>query len=486
MAFPADTPLTATAVATAAVSIVLASLVWHRRLARLERLRRQIAAIRRLSREILRAPDAAAAAAKIEDELRRVLDDRSLKAVLTDGGDPPPRAEMPPFRLRFPLNPQENPVEFLEIWHSTESGFSAEIAEALADLAHHAAIAAELRSQRTFREQMARTEQLAATGLLLSAIARDLRQPLEAILREARRLQLDPLAEEAECALRLADRLAGHARPEMARALVFDLNDLLRRLCEFRERAWRLMQFEVRLRFEDAPLTVRAPRGLVEEALLSLIVVAEQSRQGQEGAWMELETASRGGSGVISLRYPSSGPVLPAIHEGLEACRGLLRSCGATLEEEHDGPQASLRVVFRLVSEPAEGPLRPVPRKPARPLTLLLVHPQIGELRPLIRALAERDHRVVPATDAVQALDMAARLRFDAVFAAPASADLEWTEFAARLKQHVPIVGWLGAAARTAPQGPPVLPLAPADRELDECLAALEATGGAPAPSQPM
>lgn len=484
MAFPADTPLTATAVATAAVSIGLASLVWHRRLARLERLRRQVAAIRRLSREILRAPDAAAAAGKIEEELRQILGDRSLKAVLRAAGDPPQRAEMPPFRLRFPLGAQENQSEFLEIWHSGESGFSAEIAEALADLAHHAGIAAELRSQRSFREQMARTEQLAATGLLLSAIARDLRQPLEAILREARRLNLDSLAPEAECALKLADRLAEHGGPEMARTAVFDLNDLLRRLCDFRERAWRLMQLEVRLRFEDAPLTVRAPRGLVEEALLGLIVVAEQSRQGQEGAWMDLETASRGGSGVISLRYPAGGPVLPAIHEGLEACRSLLRSCGAALEEEHDGHQAWLRVVFRLVSEPAEEPLRSAPRKPVRPLTLLLVHPRAGELRPLIRALAERNHRVVPAADAVQALDMAARMRFDAVFAAPAATDLEWTEFAARMKQHVPAVGWLGAATRTAPPGVPVLPLAPADRELDECLAALEATGGASAPSQ--
>jgi hypothetical protein len=486
MAFPADSPLTATAVATAAVSIGLASLVWQRRLARLERLKRQVAAIRGLSREILRAPDAAAAAAKIEEVLRQILDDRSLKAVLTASADPPRRPEMPPFRLRFPLNAQESQSEFLEIWHSSEPGFPAEICEALADLAHHAGIAAELRSQRTFREQIARTEQLAATGLLLSAIARDLRQPLESILREAQRLHLEFLAPEAECALRLADRLAEHGGPEMARTTVFDLSDLLRRLCDFRERAWRLMQMEVRLRFEEASLTVRAPRGLVEEALLGLIVVAEQSQQGQEGAWMDLETASRGNSGVISLRYRAGGPVLPAIHDGLEACRSLLRSCGAALEEEHDGETAWLRVVFRLAGEPADETPRPMPRKPARTLTLLLVHPRAGELRPLIRALAERNHRVVPAADAVQALDMAARMRFDAVFAAPAGTDLEWTEFAARMKQHVPAVGWLGSGTRSAPPGMPTLPLAPTDREIDECLLALEATDGASAPSQPM
>ncbi|MCX7604486.1 MAG: hypothetical protein N2036_10470 [Bryobacteraceae bacterium] len=486
MALPSDSPLTATAIATAVVSIGLASLVWHRRLARLENLKRQIGAIRGLSREVLRLADAPSAAARIEEQLRTILGDRSLKAALGTPGEPPQRASMPPFHLRFPLNAQENKPEFLDIWHSDESGFSAEILEALADLAHHAGIAAELRSQRQFREQMARTEQMAATGLLLSAIARDLRQPLEAILREARRLNLESLAPEAESALKLVDRLAEHGGPDIARMAVFDLNELLNRLCEFRQRAWHLMQLDVCLRLEESPLTVRAPRGLVEEALLGLIVVAEQSQHGAESARLDVETALREGSGIVTLSYPPHGSVPPAVQEGLEACRNLLRSCGASLEEERVGQEVRLRVVFRLVHEPAEESPSRAPGRPARPLTLLLVHPRPGDLRALIRALAERNHRVVPAADSIQALDMAARMRFDAVFAAPAGTDLEWTEFAARMKQHAPAVGWLASAARSAPPGILALPLAPADREIDECLAMLEATGEASGPSQPM
>lgn len=487
MALPADTPLTATALVTAAVSIGLASLVWQRRVSRLERLRRQVEAIRRLSREILRAPDAAAAAAMIEEELRGILGDRSLKASFGPAGGTERRAALPPFQLRFPLaDSPENQQEFLQIWHSIESGFSAEIREALTDLAHHASIAAELRSQRQFREQIARTEQMAAAGLLFSAIARDLRRPLEAILHEARKRKLESLVPEAESALKLLDRLAGRGGPDIVRDAVFDLNELLKRLCEFRERAWHLMQMDISTRLSEEPLTVRAPQGLVEEALLGLLVVAEQSQQGREAPRLDLETAARDGTAVVCLSYPSSGQEPQAIHEGVEACRNLLRSCGATLEEENAGNQMRLRAVFRRVAEAAEETRRPAPAGPSRPLTLLLVHPRGAELRPLVRALAERNHRVVPAADAVQALDMAARMRFDAVFAAPGGAGLDWAEFTARLKQHVPAVGWLASAARPAPPGVLALPLAPGEREIDECLAKLEATAGGPAPSHPM
>ena len=131
MALPADTPLTATALATALVSIGLASLVWQRRVARLERLRRQITAIRQVSRQVLRAPDEASAAALMEEELRRILADRSLKVAIGRAGSSAKRAALPPYHLRFSLNPQENQQEFLEIWHSNERGFSPEIREAL-------------------------------------------------------------------------------------------------------------------------------------------------------------------------------------------------------------------------------------------------------------------------------------------------------------------------------------------------------------------
>jgi len=476
MAIPADSPLTFTALATAAVSIGLASLVWQRRVARLEKLRRQLREIRRLSREVLRTPDAAAAAALIEESLRRALGDNTLRVRIGPAEEARPRASLPPFRLQFPLDSQENRKEFLEIRHSQEAGFSGEIAEALEDLAHHAAIAAEMRSQRAFREHAARTEQLAATGLLLSTIARDLRHPLESILQAARRQRLDALHEEAESALDLVDRLAAYARRETARTVVFDLNEAVRRLCEFRERSWRLLQMEVCARFCEEPLPVRAPRGLVEEAVLGLMVVAEQSQQGLEAARLDLQVSAREGRAVVSLVHPAPAEILPVVSDGLSACRNLVESCGGVLEEERPGQEVRLRAEFPLVAErPAEAAAARAPRT-RRQLTLLLAHPRPEALRPLVRALAERGHRVAPAADAVQALEMAARLRFDAVFA-PAG-DPDWKNFASRVRQHVPVVGCLASGAHPAPDGIPVLGLNPGEQEIDECLAWIEGTVG--------
>ncbi|MGC8758984.1 MAG: hypothetical protein ACP5VC_03410 [Bryobacteraceae bacterium] len=478
MAIPADTPLTATALATALVSIGLASLVWQRRVARLEKLRRQIAAIRRLSRDVLRAPDEASGAALMEEGLRGILADRSLRVAIGRPESSVKRALLPPYHLRFPLNSEHNQQEFLEIWHSNERGFSPEIREALEDLAQHAATAAEMRSQRAFREQMARTEQLAATGLLLSAVAQDLRGPLEAILRGSRGSNVESLAPAAETALKLVERLAGHGGHGVGRTAVFDLNELLRRLCEFRERSWHLMQMDVRTGFASGPLTVKGPEAMVEEALLGLIVVAEQSQQGGESRRLHLEAAAEDERAVVRLSWPASADALPPpVEEGLAACRNLLRSCGAALEEGRAEGQVQLRAVFRLVGEPADARPRESQRAASRPLTLLLVHPQPEALRPLIRALAERHHRVVPAVDVVQALDMAARLRFDAVFAAPAGTDIEWIDFAERMSQHAPVVGWLSSGGHLGPPGVPMLPLTPGGHELDACLESLEATG---------
>jgi hypothetical protein len=89
----------------------------------------------------------------------------------------------------------------------------------------------------------------------------------------------------------------------------------------------------------------------------------------------------------------------------------------------------------------------------------------------------------VPATDAVQALEMAARLRFDAAFASPLLHDLDWPEFAARLKVHVPIAGWLAPPSRPAPAGVPSVPLQPSASALDELPALVEATTGPAGPS---
>jgi hypothetical protein len=485
MAFPADPPLTVTAVLTAAASIALASLVWWRRLSRLERMRRRVSAIRALSREAARGPDAASIALTIQESLRRTLGDAELRAVISQPGDSAQAGAGPQNRLEFPLDPEDKLRGFVLIRHSREEGLPEEIHEALGDLALHAGIALEMREQRRLKEQVVRGEQLAASSLLLAGIARELRPRLEGIFREARQRNLDGLAAEAEAALGLVERLAAFGERELARPTVFDLSDVLRELGDLRRHAWRLMQVDVQMAAPDRPVPVRAPRGLVEEAVLGLIVAAEQALGGGPSARLALAVETRGGRAVLSLALGAPPALAATAPASVSACRSLLESCGGGLEWSHAGGQLRFEIVLPLAAQDPPRQSRQQPALPARQLTLLLVHPEAGALRPLIRALAERNHRVVPAADSLQALEMTARMRFDAVFASPAQPDLEWPEFAARIRQHVPAVGWLSTTSRPAPPGVLSLPLHPSERFLEDHLAALEGTAPPPHSSIP-
>lgn len=485
MAFQADTPLTATAVITAAASIALASLVWWRRLRRLERLRRQVSGVRALSREVARGADASSFALAIQDSLRKIFENPALKASILQPGDGAP-AEIPAENcLAFPLNPDDRMRGVLVIRQPGEDGFHEEIRDALADLALHAGIALELREQRRLREQAARGEQLAASSLLLAGIARELMPLLEGILREARQLRHDGITADAESALGLVERLADFGERELARPTLFDLSDVLRELAALRGHAWRLMQVDVVTRFPEQPLPVRAPRGIVEEAALGLIVAAEQMLPRESPARFALEAESRGDHAVLSLALSTNLPGAAAASSSFAACRSLVDICGGRLEFSESGGQLRLEVLLPLAAQEPLRQSRHQPAAPPRQLTLLLVHPDADALRPLVRALADRNHRVVPAADPVQALEMAARLNFDAVFACLAPQDLEWPEFASRIRQHAPAVGWLSSASRPAPPGVPFLPLHPSDGFLDEQLATIAGTGRPPQSSIP-
>ena len=483
MAFPADSPLTATALATAAASVGLASLVWWRRLARLDLLRRQVSAIRQLSRKAVHAPDTASAAALIEESLRRILRHPGLKIAISLPGDGAPKASFPANRLQFPLFPGHQDKGVLLVGSDLELELHPDLRDALADLALHAAIALEMREQRHLKEQVARGEQIAASSLLMSGVARELRPLLENLQGEARQAGLDRLAEEAESALSLVDRLAALGQRDLARPSVFDLAAAVRELCGFRRHAWRLMQVDVRANLPDHPLHIRAPRSLLEEALLGLLVAAEQAQQESPEPRLDLAAGEREGFAVLSLSLPApaSPAALPA--DSIAASRDLAGSCGAQFQEHRTAGEVRFELRFALEqASPPQDARRPLPQA-ARPLTLLLVHQDPEVLRPLIGALAERGHRAVPASDAVQGLEMAARLRFDAAFASPVLQDLDWPAFASRLKAHVLVAGWLATPSRPAPPGVASLPLQPSAASLDELPELLEGTAGPPASS---
>src|SRR5580700_3653578 len=113
-------------------------------------------------------------------------------------------------------------------------------------LANQIGVAVRLLDQRSVREQLFRTEKLAAVGQLISGIVNDLRTPLAAIAnltqatgggpRKPSAADMASMAAEARRAAEIVDRLVGFAGTGPAQTLPVELNGLLRNLLEFRER----------------------------------------------------------------------------------------------------------------------------------------------------------------------------------------------------------------------------------------------------------
>ena len=133
-------------------------------------------------------------------------------------------------------------------------------------LANQIGVAVKLLDQRSVREQLFRTEKLAAVGQLISGIVNDLRTPLAAIANLAQAAgdgpcgpsaaDLKSLAAEARRAAEIVDRLVGFAGTGPAQTQPVELNALLRNLIEFREREWKVRGIRARSLLADEPATV--------------------------------------------------------------------------------------------------------------------------------------------------------------------------------------------------------------------------------------
>ena len=111
-----------------------------------------------------------------------------------------------------------------------------------------------------------------------------------------------------------------------------------------------------------------------------------------------------------------------------------MRGCGAGLD------YPDLKSNCRWRRSPAEAAVRspgPTGQQPERPLTLMLVDPEMSAQRGLVTSLGSKGHRVVPST-AEGAGDIVQRLHFDAVLWAVRPGRSGWSEFHDRYRASIP------------------------------------------------
>jgi CheY-like chemotaxis protein len=300
------------------------------------------------------------------------------------------------------------------------------------------------------REQLFRSEKLAATGQLISGVASDLRAPLDSIIQLAESLaasagapapeaELRRLSAEANRASEIVWRLVSFARQDQSAPQRVNLNGLMAGLARFREPEWRVLGLRHQSQISPEPAEVAGVESQIEQVFLNLLVYAEQRASESLVKTIAVRTSVLAGRALVEIDY--SPP------QGSEAEPDPFTEATPTEAMGAPGLEVRLRRRPGLCRFEIELPLAPASTEPVhspaatgqpeRPLTLMLVDPDASTQRPLVTLLGAKGHRVVPST-AEGAADSVQRLRFDAVLWAVRGGGSGWSEFHDRFRASIP------------------------------------------------
>ena len=422
--------------------------------------------------------------------LLRVADTKSSPILHRDSRDFPAAAVFVPMFAAGEL------AGVLAVYlHKKTSGANPDQDVALQHLGNQIAASIKLQDRQQMRDQLLRSEKMAAAGQLISGIATDLRAPLENIGRTARTLrnshdserELTAIARDAERGLEMIDHLLSFARMEHREARPLDVNSLVSSLVELRSdvRAIKHVRCENSLPVE--PATILADRSQLEQAVLTVLVHAEHAAA--ESLDRQLKVSSRIVGPKVLIAIDCSPPASGySSHQmnlgdyfGFPVAQVIVQSHGGDLRHL---PNAKTGVRFELELPLHEASLQPpaAPRheKPLRVLTCVLIEPDVLAQRKLLAMLASRGHRAVPAASAEQATDMVQRMQFDVMFCAANLPGLNWIELFQRVRRKVRVFGLVldaydPEAGRIFTAGEGQLLTKPIeDRDLDDFLAGVE------------
>jgi C4-dicarboxylate-specific signal transduction histidine kinase len=363
---------------------------------------------------------------------------------------------LPRSAMLVPMLAQQDTLGLVEVSNANTLGyFPPEEQAAVQHLANQAAAAMKLQQQNAVREQLFRSEKLAATAQLISGVANDLKAPLESISQLSAKLsmrddvavierELRQLAAESKRAAEIVSRLVSFARPEDSSAAPIDINARLGELVPFREPEWKEAGLRVQNRLSPEQATVVGSQVQLEQTLLNLLLYAEQSAAASKKKAISISSSSLGGRVLVEIGYSSDDTVDPFSESRTEAAKAMGLDVCQAIAHSHGG-----EIRFRMQPEfgcfELDLPLTVTPESRSttgqrvllRSMTLMLVDPDTAAQRRLIGLLAARGHRAIPV-NAEEAADMAQRLKFDAVLWAVRPAGWKWSEFQERLRTSVP------------------------------------------------
>lgn len=327
---------------------------------------------------------------------------------------------------------------------------------AVQHLANQAAAALRLQGQQLMKEQLLRSEKMAAAGQMIASVASGLRVPLLNISRvsgqlisrtdEAVGAELREILTESERGLKLVAHLVSFSDMERRVPKVFDACALVMRLLESRAADHIRQGIEVEQRITDASTEVLADPRQMEHALLSALVLAERVAAGSPGRKLVVACEIAGSRTQISFETATAANVPVPEPEsfagdvfGFPVAHAILQSHGGDLRRVAREPRQ-----FRIEADiPLHAPSATTgevvrrAERPARVITALIVEPELVSQRRLVALLSARGHRAIPVSAADEASDMAQRVSFDVMFCSTDVQGLTWVELFQRVRRKI-------------------------------------------------